>query len=90
MSSIYYNCGNSGLETTLETSSVRIAADLLDAARLAAKVEHRTLQGQLEYWARVGKAGLENPDLPIDFVSESLASLAEPRSESLSFTPRSS
>ncbi|NCV35572.1 MAG: hypothetical protein EBW31_00245 [Actinobacteria bacterium] len=90
MSSIYYNCGNSNLETTVDTSSVRIARDLLEAARLAAKVEHRTLQGQLEYWARVGKAGLENPDLPIDFVSESLASLAEPRAEALPFTPRSS
>lgn len=89
MASIYYNCGTTGLETALETSSVRIATDLLDAARLAAKVEHRTVQGQLEYWARVGKAGLENPDLPIDFVSESLASLAEPRSESLPFAPRS-
>ena len=90
MSSIYYNCGNSNLETTVDTSSVRIARYLLEAARLAAKVEHRTLQGQLEYWARVGKAGLENPDLPIDFVSESLASLAEPRAEALPFTPRSS
>lgn len=90
MSSIYYNCGNSNLETTVDTSSVRIARDLLEAARRAAKVEHRTLQGQLEYWARVGKAGLENPDLPIDFVSESLASLAEPRAEALPFTPRSS
>ncbi|MGA1532174.1 MAG: TA system antitoxin ParD family protein, partial [Aquiluna sp.] len=48
MSSLYYNCGNPELETTLNTSSVRIATDLLDAARLAAKVEHRTLQGQLE------------------------------------------
>ena len=74
----------------MDTSSVRIARDLLEAARLEAKVEHRTLQGQLEYWARVGKAGLENPDLPIDFVSESLASLAEPRAEALLFTPRSS
>ena len=90
MSSLYYNCGNPELETTLNTSSVRIATDLLDAARLAAKVEHRTLQGQLEYWARVGKAGLENPDLPIGFVSESLASLAEPRAEALPFIPRSS
>ncbi len=90
MSSIYYNCGSSNLEATIDSYSVRIAGDLLDAARLAAKIEHRTLQGQLEYWARVGKAGLENPDLPIDFVSESLASLAEPHVDALPFIPRSS
>ena len=89
MVSTYYNCGNFNLEATMETSSVRISRDLLDAARLAAKIEHRTLQGQLEFWARVGKAGLENPDLPIDFVAESLASLAEPHSEALPFEPRS-
>jgi hypothetical protein len=89
MKTIDYNCGNQTLEATLESASVRLSIDLIHAARTAAKAQHRTLQGQIEYWARVGKANLENPDLPVDFVAASLESLAEPRSEATAFTPRS-
>ena len=72
----------------MESASVRLSIDLIDAARSAAKAQHRTLQGQIEYWARVGKANLETPDLPVDFVAAALESLAEPRSEATKFTPR--
>jgi hypothetical protein len=74
----------------MATSSVRISADLLDQARDAAKSEFRSVQGQLEYWARVGKAASENPDLPTSFVMEAVSSLAEPRSLATEFVPRSS
>ena len=88
MKQIDYNCGNQELEATLESASVRLSVDLINAARTAARAEHRTLQGQIEYWARVGKANLENPDLPVDFVASALESLAEPRGEATKFTPR--
>lgn len=72
----------------MSTLSVRIDEALVHAARVAAKAEFRTVQGQVEYWAKVGRAALDNPDLPVSFVAESLVSLAEPREDSTPFVPR--
>ena len=68
---------------------VRIDDDLYELAKLEAKVEHRTISGQIEFWAKVGRAAIDNPDLPVSFIMESLASLAEPREQSTPFVPRS-
>jgi hypothetical protein len=62
---------------------------LVGAARAAAKAEFRTVQGQLEFWAKVGRAALDNPDLPASFIAESMMSMAEPRGEATPFVPRS-
>jgi hypothetical protein len=78
------------LKYAMTTLSVRIDENLINAARVAAKAEFRTVQGQVEYWAKVGRAALDNPDLPVSFVAESLMSLAEPREDSLPFVPRTS
>lgn len=71
------------------TVSIRIDATLAHAARVAAKAEFRTVPAQIEYWAKVGRAALDNPDLPVSFIAESLVSLAEPREDSTPFVPRS-
>jgi hypothetical protein len=68
--------------------SVRIDEALVDQARAAAKAEFRTLQGQIEFWAKVGRAALDNPDLPASFIAESLMTMAEPREETTAFVPR--
>ena len=73
----------------MSTVSIRIDEDLVNSARLAAKAEFRTVQGQVEFWAKVGRAALDNPDLPASFIAESLMSLAEPREDSSPFSPRS-
>ncbi len=44
---------------------------------------------QIEFWAKVGRAALDNPDLPIDFIAETLVSLAEPNDQATPFIPRS-
>jgi len=44
---------------------------------------------QLEFWAKVGRAALDNSDLPASFIAESLTSMAEPREDSTVFEPRS-
>ena len=73
----------------MSTVSVRIDESLVSSARVAAKAEFRTVQGQLEFWAKVGRAALDNPDLPASFIAESLMSMAEPRDDSSAFVPRS-
>ena len=71
------------------TKSVRISARLHDRARKDAERGRRTISGQIEYWALVGRAALDNPDLPVNFVAESLFSLTEPRELATVFVPRS-
>ena len=71
------------------STSIRIDQTLYDQARNEASIERRTIAGQIEYWAMVGRAALDNPDLPVSFIAESLASLAEPRHEATAFVPRS-
>ena len=70
------------------STSIRIDQTLYDQARADAMVEHRSIAGQVEYWARVGRAALDNPDLPVGFIAESLASMAEPRDDATDFVAR--
>ena len=71
------------------STSIRINQSLYDQARSEALAEHRTIAGQVEYWANIGRAALDNPDLPVSFIAESLASMAEPRETATPFQPRS-
>jgi hypothetical protein len=71
------------------STSIRIDQTLYEKARQEAQAEHRTIAGQVEYWAQIGRVALDNPDLPISFIAETLASMAEPREEATDFTPRS-
>lgn len=71
------------------STSIRINQQLYEQAKHDAAIEHRSIAGQIEFWARVGHAALDNPDLPVSFVAESLASMAEARSQSQPFVPRS-
>ncbi len=68
---------------------VRIDDTLYEQARTEAQIEHRTIAGQIEYWATVGRAALDNPDLPVSFVAEALASMREPHDQATPFVPRS-
>jgi hypothetical protein len=70
------------------STSIRIEQKLYEQARSEAAAEHRTIAGQVEYWAKVGRAALDNPDLPVSFIAESLASMAEPREDATPFKPR--
>ena len=71
------------------TTSIRIDQTLYEQAKADAAAEHRTIAGQVEFWARVGRTAIDNPDLPVSFIAESLASMAESREHSMPFVPRS-
>lgn len=63
----------------MTSTSIRIKQDLYERAKADAIAEHRTIAGQVEFWAQVGRAAIDNPDLPVDFIVESLAALSEPK-----------
>lgn len=67
---------------------VRIEDELYLNAKAHAKAECRTIAGQIEFWAKVGKAALDNPDLPVDFVRDLLIARAEGREAASPFVPQ--
>jgi hypothetical protein len=63
---------------------------ILEQAKLDSVAEHRTIEGQGEFWAQVRRTSLENPDFPVDYIVHSLTSLKESREVSIPFIPESS
>lgn len=59
------------------TTAVRVSEKLVKDARLFSKVENRSVTGQIEYWARIGKCAEENPGLTYLLIKEILVGLEE-------------
>lgn len=57
--------------------SVRLDDEFVENARIYAQTEDRSVPKQIEHWAKIGKIMIENPDLPYEFVRETLISTAE-------------
>jgi hypothetical protein len=53
--------------------AIRIDDELYEEARQISKAEFRSIPLQIAYWARIGKAALENPDLPVSMIRDILA-----------------
>ena len=68
---------------------VRIDDRLYELAKAHAQAERRTIAGQVEFWAMVGKTALDNPDLPIDFVRDLLVARALGPTSATPFVPQS-
>jgi len=66
---------------------VRIDDVLYEQAKADALAEHRSIAGQIEFWAKVGRSALDNPDLPASFIAETLVAMAEPRAHAIPFVP---
>ena len=58
---------------------VKLSDELVLDARLTGEIAERSLAGQIEYWAKLGRAAEDNPDLPIDFIKDILASKGQNR-----------
>lgn len=58
-------------------TSVNISDDLYSDAKKYASVESRSITGQIEHWAKIGKIMQDNPDLPYDFVRDILLAQTE-------------
>jgi hypothetical protein len=58
-------------------NAVKISKDLYKDAKTMSIAEHRSISGQIEYWAQLGKIAKENPDLTMEFIEEILISDAE-------------
>ena len=57
--------------------AVRVSDDLVMAARKFSRVENRSITGQIEHWAKIGKCAEENPDLTYELIKEILLGIEE-------------
>ena len=58
-------------------TAVRVSEDLVKEAKIYSKIDKRSVTGQIEYWARIGKCAEENPDLTYSLIKEILVGLSE-------------
>lgn len=57
--------------------ALKLSDDLINLAKPHAAAEHRSVPKQIEYWARLGKAVEDNPELPLQFIKDTLLAIAE-------------
>jgi hypothetical protein len=65
------------MEERFMATAVRISDELLNDAKRFSRLDHRSLAGQIEHWARIGKCAEENPDLTYSLIKEILIGLEE-------------
>lgn len=66
------------------STALKLSDELIEIAKPRAAAEHRSLPKQIEYWARLGKAVEDNPDLPLQFLKETLLALEETKAGQVS------
>ncbi len=57
--------------------AVRISDELIKEAKTLSKVENRSVTGQIEYWAKIGKIAEQNPTLSFELIKEILIGIEE-------------
>ena len=58
-------------------TALRVSGDLMKEAKIYSKIEKRSITGQIEHWAMIGKCAEENPDLTYSLIKEMLLGLSE-------------
>ena len=59
------------------TTAVRVSDKLVREAKFICAVENRSVTGQIEHWARIGKCAEENPELTYGLIKDILIGIEE-------------
>ena len=57
--------------------AMKLSDELVEAAKPYAAAEHRSVPQQIEYWARIGEAVIDNPDMPLRLIQDTMLSREE-------------
>ncbi len=58
-------------------SSVKLSETIITEAKIISKALNRSVAGQIEHWAKIGKIAEENPDLTYQFIKDILIAQQE-------------
>jgi hypothetical protein len=64
-------------------STVKLSKDIVSEARIMSKALNRSLAGQIEHWAKIGRLAEENPDLTYAFIKNILIAQQEVAADQL-------
>ncbi|MBY0354092.1 ParD-like family protein [Candidatus Babeliales bacterium] len=64
-------------------TAVKLSESIVSEAKTISKALNRSLAGQIEHWAKIGKIAEENPDLTYEFIKNILIAQQEAKSENL-------
>ena len=59
---------------------IRIDELIYNEAKKVSRSEFRSIPHQIEFWASLGKCAIDNPELPIEFIKETIMSKRQDRS----------
>jgi hypothetical protein len=59
------------------STAIKISEELVASAKPYAAAMQRSVTKQIEYWAKLGKAAEDNPDLPVNMILDVLVSMEE-------------
>ena len=65
------------MEVSKMATAVRISEELVNEAKKYSRIDHRSITGQIEHWAKIGKCAEENPDLTYSLIKEILIGIEE-------------
>jgi transcription elongation factor GreA-like protein len=57
--------------------TVKLSDSIFLEAKIISKVLNRSIAGQIEYWAKIGRIVEENPDLTYEFIKNILIAQEE-------------
>ena len=63
--------------------AVKLSDNIISEAQIISKALNRSVAGQIEYWAKIGKIAEENPDLTYEFIKNILVAQQEVKAEKL-------
>ncbi len=63
--------------------AVKLSENIVTEAKTISKALNRSVAGQIEYWAKIGKIAEENPDLTYEFIKNILIAQQEAQSGQL-------
>jgi len=58
-------------------TAIRVSDELAKDAKIYSEIDHRSMTGQIEYWAMIGKCAEQNPDLTYEMIKEILLGVEE-------------
>ncbi|MFT5484555.1 MAG: hypothetical protein ACI9GW_003222 [Halieaceae bacterium] len=74
---MYYYCNSIEIGGCIMTTAVRVSDNLVREARLISAVDNRSVTGQIEHWAKIGKCAEENPELTYGLIKDILIGVEE-------------
>lgn len=66
----YYNLGK-------DMAAVKLSESIISEAKIISKALNRSVAGQIEHWAKIGRLAEENPDLTYEFIKNLLIAQQE-------------